>query len=129
MVAQRKHEQIYPRPGWVEHDPNEIWRRTHEVISDAMAQQGSPPACRTRVAAAHPGVAGDRKLWFLAYLVRANKIWFRLSCDDSPAQERMHRIPPARLLPREVAKRVFAFERFGVIARMSRLRTVWHARH
>jgi glycerol kinase len=41
--AQKEHEQIYPRPGWVEHDPNEIWRRTQEVISDAMAQRGLRP--------------------------------------------------------------------------------------
>src|SRR5580704_15899498 len=26
--AQKEHEQIYPKPGWVEHDPEEIWRRT-----------------------------------------------------------------------------------------------------
>jgi len=39
-VAQKEHEQIYPRPGWVEHDPLEILRRTEEVISDAMAQRG-----------------------------------------------------------------------------------------
>jgi glycerol kinase len=39
-VAQREHEQIYPRPGWVEHDPEEIWRRTQEVIADAMQQRG-----------------------------------------------------------------------------------------
>ncbi|HEY4949949.1 MAG TPA: glycerol kinase GlpK [Candidatus Acidoferrales bacterium] len=34
--AQREHQQIYPRPGWVEHDPEEIWRRTQQVIADAM---------------------------------------------------------------------------------------------
>jgi glycerol kinase len=38
-VAQKEHEQIYPRPGWVEHDPSEIWRRTQEVISEAMEQR------------------------------------------------------------------------------------------
>lgn len=37
--AQEEHEQIYPAPGWVEHDPEEIWRRTQEVIRKAMAQQ------------------------------------------------------------------------------------------
>ncbi len=42
-VAQREHEQIYPRPGWVEHDPEEIWRRTQEVIADAMQQRGLKP--------------------------------------------------------------------------------------
>ncbi len=39
-VAQREHEQIYPKPGWVEHDPEEIWRRTHEVIGAAMKEKG-----------------------------------------------------------------------------------------
>jgi glycerol kinase len=39
-VAQREHEQIYPQPGWVEHDPEEIWRRTHEVIKVAMEDKG-----------------------------------------------------------------------------------------
>jgi glycerol kinase len=34
--AQKEHRQIYPQAGWVEHDPDEIWRRTREVIADAM---------------------------------------------------------------------------------------------
>ncbi len=34
--AQKEHEQIFPQAGWVEHDPAEIWRRTQEVIQDAM---------------------------------------------------------------------------------------------
>ncbi|MGA1996941.1 MAG: FGGY family carbohydrate kinase, partial [Bryobacteraceae bacterium] len=39
-VAQKEHEQIYPKPGWVEHDPEEIWRRTGEVIGEAMEAAG-----------------------------------------------------------------------------------------
>jgi glycerol kinase len=39
-VAQKEHEQIYPQPGWVEHDPEEIWRRTREVIAEALSQRG-----------------------------------------------------------------------------------------
>lgn len=35
-VDQREHRQIYPRPGWVEHDPLEIWQRTNEVIQGAL---------------------------------------------------------------------------------------------
>ena len=31
-VDQKEHEQIYPKPGWVEHDPMEIWQRTQEVV-------------------------------------------------------------------------------------------------
>jgi glycerol kinase len=41
--AQKEHRQIYPQPGWVEHDPEEIWSRTQEVISQAMAQAGLQP--------------------------------------------------------------------------------------
>jgi glycerol kinase len=39
-IAQREHEQIYPRPGWVEHNPEEIWKRTQEVIAAAMESKG-----------------------------------------------------------------------------------------
>src|SRR5580658_2873999 len=41
--AQKEHQQIYPKAGWVEHDPDEIWRRTGEVIAEAMAQGGLLP--------------------------------------------------------------------------------------
>jgi glycerol kinase len=37
FVDQREHEQITPRAGWVEHDGEEIWRRTREVINGALA--------------------------------------------------------------------------------------------
>ena len=36
--AQKEHRQIYPQPGWVEHDAEEIWSRTQEVMAEAMAQ-------------------------------------------------------------------------------------------
>src|SRR5215469_14184515 len=39
-MAQREHEQIFPNPGWVEHDPMEIIRRTLEVIEEAAQQRG-----------------------------------------------------------------------------------------
>jgi glycerol kinase len=39
-VAQKEHAQIYPQPGWVEHDPLEIWRNTQEVIGGALAREG-----------------------------------------------------------------------------------------
>ena len=37
-AAQKEHEQIYPQPGWVEHDPEEIWRATQDVIAQALRQ-------------------------------------------------------------------------------------------
>ncbi|MGW8317977.1 MAG: glycerol kinase GlpK [Candidatus Promineifilaceae bacterium] len=42
-VAQKEHEQIYPKPGWVEHDPMEIWERTQEVVKEAVAAAGAQP--------------------------------------------------------------------------------------
>ena len=39
-IDQREHEQIYPKPGWVEHDPVEIWQRTQEVIEGALRKSG-----------------------------------------------------------------------------------------
>ena len=35
-VEQKEHEQIYPQPGWVEHDAVEIWDRSQEVIKGAL---------------------------------------------------------------------------------------------
>ncbi len=43
-VAQKEHQQIYPQPGWVEHDPLEIWERTQEVVREALAHAGARPA-------------------------------------------------------------------------------------
>ncbi len=36
-VAQKEHRQIFPQPGWVEHDPLEIWDSTQEVVRQSMA--------------------------------------------------------------------------------------------
>ena len=33
---QKEHEQIFPKPGWVEHNPDEIWTRTQEVVAGAL---------------------------------------------------------------------------------------------
>ena len=42
-VAQKEHEQIYPGPGRVEHNPEEIWQNTKEAIVLAMASEGLQP--------------------------------------------------------------------------------------
>jgi glycerol kinase len=39
-VAQREHEQIFPRPGWVEHDPETIWRNTDFVLGEVLKTTG-----------------------------------------------------------------------------------------
>lgn len=42
-MDQKEHHQIYPRPGWVEHDPLEIWERTQEVIQGALLKAKLSP--------------------------------------------------------------------------------------
>ncbi|MGI9160677.1 MAG: glycerol kinase GlpK, partial [Saprospiraceae bacterium] len=41
-VGQKEHEQIYPKPGWVEHNPDEIWKNTLEVIARARIEKQIP---------------------------------------------------------------------------------------
>lgn len=55
-MAQREHEQIYPKPGWVEHDPEEIWTRTQEVIREGMERKALRPADLAAV-----GIANQRE--------------------------------------------------------------------
>jgi glycerol kinase len=55
-ISQKEHEQIYPKPGWVEHDPKEIWARCSEVLDEAMEKAG---ASRDDIAAV--GVTNQRE--------------------------------------------------------------------
>jgi glycerol kinase len=41
---QKEHEQIYPKPGWVEHNAEEIWRNTQAVISGALRNGNLQPS-------------------------------------------------------------------------------------
>ncbi len=41
--AQKEHRQIFPRPGWVEHDPTEIWRNAREVVAEALIRADIAP--------------------------------------------------------------------------------------
>ncbi len=54
--AYEEHRQIYPQPGWVEHDPLEIWEKTGRVVRAAMAKSGVRP---TQIAAV--GVTNQRE--------------------------------------------------------------------
>lgn len=42
-VDQREHEQIFPKPGWVEHDATEIWSKVQAVVAGALAKAGLRP--------------------------------------------------------------------------------------
>ncbi|SEQ88414.1 glycerol kinase GlpK [Streptomyces radiopugnans] len=39
-VGQKEHEQIFPEPGWVEHDAAEIWANVQEVVAEALERAG-----------------------------------------------------------------------------------------
>jgi glycerol kinase len=43
-MAQKEHRQIFPQPGWVEHDSLEIWNNTREVIREVLAKTGASEA-------------------------------------------------------------------------------------
>jgi len=40
-VDQKEHQQIFPKPGWVEHNALEIWARVQEVIQGALSKVSS----------------------------------------------------------------------------------------
>ena len=43
-IAQREFTQYFPRDGWVEHDPMEIWSSQYSVLTEAVAKSGIDPA-------------------------------------------------------------------------------------
>jgi len=55
-VGQMEHEQIFPKAGWVEHDPKEIWNNTREVIGSALSK-----ANLTRHSIAAVGITNQRE--------------------------------------------------------------------
>jgi glycerol kinase len=59
-IDQKEHEQIYPKPGWVEHDGMEIWRNTQEVVEGCLKKAGCD---KSEVAAV--GVTNQRETTIL----------------------------------------------------------------
>ena len=59
-ATKKEHRQIYPQPGWVEHDPVEIWRCTQDVILEALRR----PRISVRDVAA-VGIANQRETTIL----------------------------------------------------------------
>jgi glycerol kinase len=64
---QLEHKQIFPNPGWVEHDGAEIWTRTHEVIAGALDKAGLKPGDLTAI-----GITNQRETT-IAWDVRTGK--------------------------------------------------------
>jgi glycerol kinase len=81
-VAQKEHEQIYPKPGWVEHDPQEIWRRTQEVISDAMQQRGFRPKDLAAI-----GITNQRETTVLWNRKTGNAVYNAIVWQDTRVED------------------------------------------
>ena len=59
--AQRELTQIYPRDGWVEHDPEEIWRATLELCRQVIAEHAGGADAAVAAAVAAIGIANQRE--------------------------------------------------------------------
>src|SRR6202453_1350276 len=59
-VAQREFRQIFPQPGWVEHDPEEIWSSQNAVAAEAIASEGIQPGDLTAI-----GITNQRETTIL----------------------------------------------------------------
>jgi glycerol kinase len=55
-VSQKEHQQFFPRPGWVEHDAEDIWRNVEEVVRDALEKADLKPSDVVAV-----GIANQRE--------------------------------------------------------------------
>lgn len=58
---QKEHQQVYPAPGWVEHDPLEIWQRTQEVIRGALAEASAQTGENINQHIAAVGITNQRE--------------------------------------------------------------------
>jgi glycerol kinase len=81
-VAQKEHEQIYPKPGWVEHDPEEIWRRTQEVIREGMEQKDFAPSDLAAI-----GITNQRETTILWNRSDGNPIYNALVWQDTRVED------------------------------------------
>jgi glycerol kinase len=76
--AQIEHEQIYPQPGWVEHDPEEIWRNTQGVITEAMEARGLRPEDLAAI-----GITNQRETTVVWHRKRGKPIYNAIVWQDT----------------------------------------------
>jgi glycerol kinase len=84
--AQKEHEQIYPQPGWVEHDPSEIWFRTQQVLTEAMEQAGITPRDLAAI-----GITNQRETTVMwnrktGYSIHNALVWQDMRVGDAVAE-------------------------------------------
>lgn len=77
-VDQKEHEQIYPKPGWVEHDALEIWENTQEVVRGSLAKAKATP---TDVAAI--GITNQRETTLVWDKTTGNPVYSAIVWQDT----------------------------------------------
>jgi glycerol kinase len=83
-VAQKEFEQIFPRPGWVEHDPNEIWSSQAGVAAEAVTRARVTPADIAAI-----GITNQRETAI---------VWNRRTGEPDPQRDRLAGPPHRRAL-------------------------------
>ncbi|MEV8253226.1 glycerol kinase GlpK [Rhodoglobus sp. NPDC076762] len=86
-MGQLEHEQIFPKAGWVEHDPEEIWRNTREVIGKALST-----ANLTRHDIAAVGITNQRETAVVWDRATGKPIYNAIVWQDTRTQSIVDRI-------------------------------------
>ncbi|WP_448809302.1 glycerol kinase GlpK [Agromyces bauzanensis] len=85
--GQLEHEQIFPRAGWVEHDPAEIWRNTGEVIGQALGK-----ANLTRHDIAAVGITNQRETAVVWDRTTGEPVYNAIVWQDTRTQDIVDRL-------------------------------------
>uniref|UniRef100_A0A942SZU3 Glycerol kinase n=1 Tax=Neobacillus citreus TaxID=2833578 RepID=A0A942SZU3_9BACI len=86
-VGQKEHEQIFPRAGWVEHDPIEIWDNTREVIGQALSR-----ADITRHDVAAVGITNQRETAVVWDKTTGKPVYNAIVWQDTRTQDIVDRL-------------------------------------
>lgn len=86
-MGQLEHKQIFPKAGWVEHDPEEIWRNTREVIGKALST-----ANLTRHDIAAVGITNQRETAVVWDRATGKPIYNAIVWQDTRTQSIVDRI-------------------------------------
>lgn len=95
-VGQQEHQQVFPQPGWVEHDASEIWHHVGEVIGIALGK-----AHLTRHDVASVGITNQRETTVIWNRATGQPIANAIVWQDTRTQERID-----ELVERGAGKRI-----------------------
>ncbi|WP_285037253.1 glycerol kinase GlpK [Plantibacter sp. ME-Dv--P-095] len=86
-TGQLEHEQIFPKAGWVEHNPNQIWNNTREVIGQALSK-----ANITRHAISAIGITNQRETAVVWDKTTGQPVYNAIVWQDTRTQDIVNRL-------------------------------------